>query len=157
MLTLVDRYPGTDPASLEPALLFLKTANELKSALEAHFARFDLSPGRFSILLALLQDPLTPLSPSELARRGSVTRATMTGLLDVLEKKALVIRLQSPGDRRASLVQLTDKGKELAEKLLPDHLRRMGELMQNFSEEDRKVFIQIFLNQMKSAVVTFAK
>jgi MarR family 2-MHQ and catechol resistance regulon transcriptional repressor len=48
----------------------------------------------------------------ELAEALACTRATVTGIVDTLEKKALVRRVPHPDDRRSTLVTLTEGGKE---------------------------------------------
>jgi DNA-binding MarR family transcriptional regulator len=45
-----------------------------------------------------------PLSPSELARHAGLHPATMTGILDRLERAGWVARERDPADRRAVLV-----------------------------------------------------
>jgi DNA-binding MarR family transcriptional regulator len=55
-----------------------------------------------------------PLSPSALARRAGLHPATMTGILDRLERAGWIARERDPSDRRAVLVKaLRDRGAEL--------------------------------------------
>jgi DNA-binding MarR family transcriptional regulator len=55
-----------------------------------------------------------PLSPSSLARRAGLHPATMTGILDRLERGGWVARDRDPSDRRAVLVRaLRDRNTEL--------------------------------------------
>jgi DNA-binding MarR family transcriptional regulator len=55
-----------------------------------------------------------PLSPSALARRAGLHPATMTGILDRLERGGWISRDRDPEDRRAVAVQsLPDRGVEL--------------------------------------------
>ena len=55
-----------------------------------------------------------PLSPSALARRAGLHPATMTGILDRLERGAWVARDRDPSDRRAVVVRaLRDRNTEL--------------------------------------------
>lgn len=49
----------------------------------------------------------------ELADELACTRATITGIVDTLEKKNLVCRTPHPEDRRSMLVNLTDEGTRL--------------------------------------------
>jgi DNA-binding MarR family transcriptional regulator len=49
----------------------------------------------------------------ELADELACSRATVTGIVDTLEKKDLVTRNANPVDRRSLLVRLTDNGKAL--------------------------------------------
>jgi DNA-binding MarR family transcriptional regulator len=55
-----------------------------------------------------------PLSPSALARRAGLHPATMTGILDRLERAGWVARERDPADRRAVLIRAQrDRGAEL--------------------------------------------
>jgi DNA-binding MarR family transcriptional regulator len=55
-----------------------------------------------------------PLSPSALARRAGLHPATMTGILDRLERGGWVARERAPDDRRAVVVRTRqDRGAEL--------------------------------------------
>src|ERR1700748_3518585 len=58
------------------------------------------------LVLGLLRDQGS-MSPSELGARLIVTRATVTGLLDSLEKPGFVRRLRHPTDRRSIVVEIT--------------------------------------------------
>jgi DNA-binding MarR family transcriptional regulator len=46
-----------------------------------------------------------PLSPSALARRAGLHPATMTGILDRLERGGWIVRERDPADRRAVLIR----------------------------------------------------
>jgi DNA-binding MarR family transcriptional regulator len=55
-----------------------------------------------------------PLSPSALAERASLHPATMTGILDRLERGGWVVRERDPSDRRAVRIRaLRDRNAEL--------------------------------------------
>jgi len=55
-----------------------------------------------------------PLSPSTLARHAGLHPATITGILDRLEKAGWVARERDPADRRAVTVRaLPDRGREI--------------------------------------------
>ena len=50
------------------------------------------------------------LTPSELALAVSLSQATITGILDRLERRELVRRTRNPADKRRVNVELTDAG-----------------------------------------------
>jgi DNA-binding MarR family transcriptional regulator len=50
-----------------------------------------------------------PLSPTALARRAGLHPATMTGILDRLERGGWVVRERDPSDRRAVLIRALDE------------------------------------------------
>jgi DNA-binding MarR family transcriptional regulator len=70
-----------------------------------------LTPPQYYILSLLAEKDGRPFK--ELAEALACTRATVTGIVDTLEKKALVRREPHPEDRRSMLVKLTDEGRSL--------------------------------------------
>ena len=70
-----------------------------------------LTPPQYFILSLLEEKDQRPFK--ELAELLSCTRATITGIVDTMEKKGLVSRSPNPDDRRSLLVVLTKKGRLL--------------------------------------------
>ncbi|MBD1808437.1 MarR family transcriptional regulator [Microcoleus sp. FACHB-SPT15] len=143
LLELANRYPEFDLASVETCLAFLDTTADVYEALDAHFARYGLSMGKFTLLMQLLQAPEQGLTPSDFAERAGVTRATITGLLDGLEREGWLRRQPYPSDRRMLSVQLTDKGQQLLSQMLPDHFCRTTGLMANLTTTEKKTLIKL--------------
>lgn len=140
---LAQRYAELDVASVEACLAFLRATADVQTALEAHFARYGLSMGKFTLLMQLHQNLEQGLTPSECAERSGVTRATITGLLDGLERDGLVERRPRPDDRRMLSVHLTGKGQDLMTQMLPDHFCRTTELMAHLSDGEKKTLIEL--------------
>jgi DNA-binding MarR family transcriptional regulator len=77
-----------------------------------------------------------PLSPSALARRAALHPATMTGILDRLERGGWVVRERDPSDRRAVLVRVVhDRYAELM-RLYTGMNRSMNKLLAGYSESE---------------------
>jgi DNA-binding MarR family transcriptional regulator len=75
-------------------------------------ARLELRNPDFGCLDVL--DRFGPLSPSVLARRSGLHPATMTGVLDRLERGGWIVRERSADDRRAVVVRaLPDRAREV--------------------------------------------
>lgn len=140
---LAQRYSELDVASVEACLAFLRATVDVQVALETHFARYGLSMGKFTLLMQLLQANEQGLTPSECAERSGVTRATITGLLDGLERDGLVERQPCPNDRRMLSVHLTDKGHTLMAQMLPNHFCRTTGLMAHLNNDEKKTLIQL--------------
>ncbi|MBD0301758.1 MAG: MarR family transcriptional regulator, partial [Tolypothrix sp. T3-bin4] len=70
---LANSYPELDIASVETCLAFLNTTADVYAALDVHFARYNLSMGKFTLLMQLLQADKQELTPSECAERTGVT------------------------------------------------------------------------------------
>jgi DNA-binding MarR family transcriptional regulator len=67
-----------------------------------------LTPAQFFVLTLLWERD--GLAFKDLATAAQCTRATMTGIVDTLERKGLVRREPNPADRRSLLVMLTGPG-----------------------------------------------
>jgi DNA-binding MarR family transcriptional regulator len=63
--------------------------------------------------LSMIEDENTTLG--DVARKLMVTPAVVTGLIDRLERRGYVRRINSTGDRRRVLLSLTDEGRAAAE------------------------------------------
>ena len=109
-----------------PALLqLLRTSETLWNSSRIFFAQWDLSPSQFNILNLLITQP-DGLSQNELSRSLLTHRSNVTGLVDRLEARKLIVRKDTPGDRRAYRVVLTPAGRRLVEKILP-HFHEIAE------------------------------
>jgi DNA-binding MarR family transcriptional regulator len=141
------RYPEIDPAAVVSYLVLLRVASDVLAAIETYLARHDMSQGRFTVLALLNRNPDEPMSPSDLAARSGVTRATMTGLLDGLEREKFVRREPDQKDRRMLLVELTPRGRKMLDGIFPDYYRRIAKMMGHLTEAQKKTLIEL-LNQV---------
>lgn len=139
---LEQEFPDFDLESIETCLAFLQATTEVYAAFDAHFERYGLSAGKFTVLMQLYvakQD----IPPSEFAERANVTRATITGLLDGLERSGWVKRQPHPSDRRMLTIHLTEQGKTLIENILPDHFCRTTGLMAKLTSQEKKTLAKL--------------
>ncbi|MTD53142.1 MarR family winged helix-turn-helix transcriptional regulator [Amycolatopsis pithecellobii] len=82
-----------------------------------------------------------PLSPTELARRAGVHPATLTGILDRMQKRGWIVRERDPGspDRRAvTLRGVRERNAELFQ-VFSGMNTRMDELCEHYSEAELEV------------------
>ena len=93
-LTELARRGQPDTGELALCFQVLSLASAIDQDCASRLAPLGLSEGRF-VLLFLLRGADTALSPHQLAERAGVTRATVTGLLDGLEREQL-LRLRVP-------------------------------------------------------------
>ena len=77
----------------------------------ALLAPLGLHPGQEVILLTL--DAKGPQTQGQLALAGGCEAPTITGSVRKLELAGLVLRRTSPLDRRVSIVELSDRGRDL--------------------------------------------
>lgn len=80
-----------------------------------------------------------PLSPSALARSAGLHPATVTGILDRLERGGFIVRERDPSDRRAVVVRaLRDRGAEIFG-LYAGMNRSIEEICANYDEAQLRV------------------
>ncbi|MBB4955006.1 DNA-binding MarR family transcriptional regulator [Agrobacterium vitis] len=101
-------------------------ARDIEAVLQTH----GLNSSSFDVLATLRRaGPPYQLSPSDLLAAMMVTSGTMTNRIDQLEKQGLVERLPNPQDRRGLLIALTDKGFDLIDKAVTDHVANQHRLV----------------------------
>lgn len=102
----------------QATLGLLRAAEALWDGSRVFFERWNLSPSQFNILNLLVEYP-DGMSQADLGRQLIMHRSNVTGLVDRMEKRKLVQRTETPGDRRAYRVILTERGKALLDEILP--------------------------------------
>jgi DNA-binding MarR family transcriptional regulator len=85
----------------------------MKKAQEVTLREYGLTPPEWGVLTTLrLGGDHCKSSPGELASDLELSSGAMTSRLDRLEQAGLVRRLPDPADRRAIVVELTEKGRD---------------------------------------------
>ena len=140
---LVERYPYMNPSALKTLAELMRTGSDLMAAFEGFLKGAGLSQGRFLTLIVMNRTPYDAVNPSTLAEKMGVTKATMTGLLDGLQKEGLIERQVSPEDRRRVGVRLTDKGRRTLENILPDYYRYFARLTTYLDEGERQNLLSL--------------
>jgi len=148
LLEAARNFRELDPSACDAYLHLLRAGDEAFRVIGSHLADRGMSSGRFTVLMLLLDKkngcPLALMpTPAELAEKAGVTRATMTGLIDTLERDGLVKREPDPDDRRRMLLRLTRFGHSTLLDILPGHFQRITSLMSTLSEAERKTFVRL--------------
>ena len=154
LLDAAKQFPDLDPSACELFLHLMQAGDAAFRVVDSHLAEHNISQGRFMVLMQLLNkggNCARSQTPAELADLSHVSRATMTGLIDTLERDGLVKREPDLTDRRMMAVTLTEKGRLLLQDILPPHFREMAWLMSPFSESERKTFVTLLSKVMKRA------
>lgn len=125
-----------DTRAIEAFLAIITAGAHLSAALEEKLATRGLSRGRFTVLMLLRSAEGECSTPAELAEKASVTTATMTGLLDGLEKQKLVRRVHREDDRRSVRVELTRRGAGFLDEYLPGHYEAVRRVMRPLAKDD---------------------
>ena len=103
---------------------------------------YDISQGQLSCLVALYR--YGPSSLSKLAEGILVKPGTVTGIIDRLEAKGLVIRKRSSSDRRVITIELTGKNHSFAENAPAPVQSSIIKGLSNLSNEELEEVLEVF-------------
>ena len=94
-----------------PALLLAKVGNAIVAQSEDPLVAMGLSGRQYMVLAVLSSD--APPSQLELAGLCGLLPAQIVPVIDEMERRGFVTRQRSETDRRRSMVNLTDQGREI--------------------------------------------
>lgn len=114
-----DEYPGGDTTCTEAYASLCRTGEALLGELDRRIRlTFDM-PQTAATALAVIDGAGEPLTPSQVSERMLIASATMTAVLDLLERRDWIRRIANPDDRRSVLVEITPAGRAVADQMLP--------------------------------------
>ncbi len=120
---------------------FLPTLRNLVSSYQAfdrysapHIKSLGLTMTQFDVI-ATLGNQL-PMSCKELGEKTLVTKGTLTGVLERLEAKGLILRQANSEDARSQLIGLTSDGQSVFEKVFPEHLEFLNKAFKKLSSDE---------------------
>ena len=96
-------------------IMVVKTGRKLLRAMRESLIPFGLTTAQFFLLMTLYQKDRILISV--LAKKAGLDKATLTGMLDRLERDGLIKRETAPNDRRAIEICLRDKALSMREDL----------------------------------------
>ena len=112
--------------ALNAFITLVRAAEAVTVALHRDLAVKRLTSSQFGVLEALFH--LGPLCQGELAVKLLRSGASVTSVVEGLEKRGLVVRQRTEEDKRFVRVALTGKGRKLIEEIFPAHARTAARL-----------------------------
>ena len=129
------------PASKERLRLWIRllrasriVENELQGRLKREF---ETTLPRFDVMAALNRAPDGMLM-SDLSRYLLVSNGNVTGIIDRLVNDGFVARTRRDGDRRTSIVKLTEQGTEAFRAMAAAHEGWIDDLLGGVGEQDAR-------------------
>ncbi len=145
------RYPGASPKATECAMNLVRTADLLEKRIASLLQPFGLSPAT-GLVLSILADTETPVSPNQIAERLIISRASVTSLIDSLEKHGYVKRQPHQSDRRMLYIALTDSGRQVADQFRPIVHQHEQQWLNVLAEAEQERLIQT-LHLLQAALI----
>lgn len=123
----------------------MRTGDRLWRRSDEWFAQWELTDNHYNVL-RILNGAATPLAQKEIGQQLVSSRANVTKLIDLLEKKHFVERLACE-DRRVKKVALTKLGAKFITETKKQVIDFAENTMKNFSEQELKT-LGILLDQI---------
>jgi MarR family 2-MHQ and catechol resistance regulon transcriptional repressor len=116
--------------------------SSVRRRLAADLEREGLSSSGFSVLMVLSSSG-GELELRALRARLRTSKANATEVVTTLETRGMVQRFRLPHDRRAASVRLTTQGRELVDRLVPEHTRRVTDAFSVLDEAEKRMLADI--------------
>ncbi|WP_423409388.1 MarR family winged helix-turn-helix transcriptional regulator [Heyndrickxia sp. MSNUG] len=95
----------------------VRLSKKLTRYINLQLKPFSITTEQWSVLRTLSES--NDISQKELSERADKDQATLTKILDLLEKNKFIERVQNPSDRRSFLIKITQKGAQLVKEVTP--------------------------------------
>lgn len=131
--------PDLDTSPIAVVARLGRARGYLEYGIDVHLAQYGLSRPAWDVLASLRRTgPPFRLSPTELYRGLMRTSGALTRRLAHLERDGLVARAPDSADGRYMLVELTERGRDLVDRVAADHLDNERRLLAALSEAEQR-------------------
>jgi DNA-binding MarR family transcriptional regulator len=131
--------PELDPSPMGIFGRVFQLSKMLEQRLDAVFEKHGIGTWGFDVLAALRRSGAPyRQSPTALFSQLLLSSGAMTNRIDRLAAAGLVERVPDENDRRGILVQLTPKGLDLVDSIMPEHLANEQAILSPLSAAERK-------------------
>lgn len=144
-------FPDADVSSTESYASLVRVGSallqELDRCIEATFG----IPHPAATALAVIEGAGEALTPTQISERVLVAAATMTATLDLLEKRGWVVRTPNHADRRSILVEITEEGRAVTDRMLPGIRQVELAVMSGLTERERRQLLRLLVKVLERA------
>ncbi len=131
--------PGLDVSPIGVIGRISRLARELEQRLEPVYREHGLEPGWYDVLATLRRaGPPYRVRPTEFTTTLMLTSSGTTKRLDRLEQAGLIARTPDPGDRRGTLITLTEAGHTLLDAAIDAHVANEHRLLAALSKTEQR-------------------
>jgi DNA-binding MarR family transcriptional regulator len=136
--------PDLDPSPMAVIGRLSRASAIVDARLATTFAGHGIDAATFDVLATLArQGAPHRISPAALAASSMITSSAVAQRLNRLENSGLITREPSTEDGRGKLVQLTDSGHDLVNRVLPDHLATEERILATLSPAERNTLAKL--------------
>lgn len=112
------------------------------------FKEFDINPGEYAVLCNLrVNGHPYQMSPKDIIQSVLLTSGGMSNLLERMENQNLIKRISDPDDKRGVLVVLTEKGKNIIDAAMTEHVQ-VEEMLINSLDKNERLELEKLLKKL---------
>ena len=145
-----DEYPDGDPAAAEALSTVIRAGQALYDEIDRAMQASIGVPESALNTLAVIEGAERPLTPSEISERTFRSSATMTSILDVLERHGWIRRVPNPQDRRSVLIEISEDGYAITDRFLPGVRKIERAVMGELSAKELAALMNILTKILKN-------
>ncbi len=127
-----------------------KTSRLMSNRLGKNLSEFNVTAEQWSVLASLWKND--GQTQQDLANAANKNKASITHLIDNLEKRNLVYRQSDEGDRRNNFIMLTEEGRNLKESLSKIVKKTTKEITSGIDKKDLKTSKKVLKKMIDNLV-----
>jgi DNA-binding MarR family transcriptional regulator len=126
----------------------VRLSKKLTRIINLQLKPFGITTEQWSVLRTLSESD--EITQKELSERADKDQATLTKILDLLEKNEFIERVQNPSDRRSFLIKITNKGTELVKDVAPFLEEIFEKIIHKIDADKLAIFKEVSLSLEKN-------
>ncbi|NLK44930.1 MAG: MarR family transcriptional regulator [Tissierellia bacterium] len=127
--------------SLKLLVVMLRAAQTVEDLVKKDMRTYGINPTEFAVLELLYSKGDQPIQ--KIGEKILLASSSITYVVDKLEEKGFVERIDSSDDRRVKFASLTKKGKVFMAEVFPKHEKRIEEIFSILNDEERDLAIKL--------------
>jgi DNA-binding MarR family transcriptional regulator len=121
----------------------VRLSKKLTRIVNLHLKPYRITTEQWSVLRTLSE--IDDITQKELSERADKDQATLTKILDLLEKNEFIERVQNPSDRRSFLIRITNKGAHLVKDVTPYLEEVFTKITSSIQKEKLDIFKEVLI------------
>lgn len=121
---------------LKTITILFRAKNHLDELIKTQTERFGLNPTEFAALEVLYHKG--PLTPNVISTKVLIAPSSMTYVIQRLVEKGLIERTIASGDKRSAQLSLSTSGRQLMDRVYPDHVATLRHTLDRLSPSDEQ-------------------
>lgn len=129
-------------ASLKLLVVMLRASETILDLVKKDMQTYGVNPTEFAVLELLYNKGDQPIQ--KIGDKILLASSSITYVVDKLEGKGFVQRIDCPDDRRIKFASITNEGTTFMEEVFPKHKNRINEIFNHLTEDEIQMSIELF-------------